>query len=84
MGVTELRKCPKCDVLPVQETYTHMPSLKEIRDGGYSITFGRYVCPVCGDAPSWGKSYSIHGGFDEKHIKVWNDHVHNRSEGVGA
>lgn len=76
MDVTNPVKCPRCSVFPIQETQTHMPSVKELRDGGYSITFGRYVCPVCGSAPSWGKSYSIRGGWD-KNISVWNEHVRN-------
>lgn len=67
----ELKPCPYCGVKPVQETKRVM--LSKIEDGGYPIAIGRYRCPLCGFAPSWGKSYSVSVfGFCDNHIEVWN------------
>lgn len=69
--MVELKRCPKCGCLPELEEKTHMPTDRELRDGYYSITIGRYKCPECGLAPNWGKCYSVHGG-NEKNAIVWN------------
>lgn len=49
-------------------------SLGRVEDGGYDIFIGRYKCPRCGNAPSWGQSYSVMYGWD-KNIGVWNRRV---------
>lgn len=68
LTMSELKAC-RCGAMPIQETQVHM--LGRIEDGGYPVTIGRHKCPECGNAPSWGQSYSIHYGWDEN-IGVWN------------
>ena len=69
----ELKPC-KCGAMPKQETQELM--LGKIEDGGYPVTIGRYVCPKCGFAPSWGQSYSIYRGWD-KNEEAWNRRAGN-------
>lgn len=71
--MAELKPC-RCGATPVQETESLM--LGKIKDGGYSVTQGRYVCPVCGYAPDWGLSYCVeYSGGWEKNAMVWNKKV---------
>ena len=72
MSMPELKACPKCGVLPVKETRKTM--LGKIRDGGYTVTDGRFKCPNCQRAPSWGKSYCVDYGWDSN-VEVWNKEV---------
>lgn len=53
--MSELLPC-KCGAMPEKESRKVM--LGKIQDGGYTIEVGRFVCPECGAAPNWGKSYS--------------------------
>lgn len=70
----QLKPCPKCNILPVKDKRRVM--LGKICDGGYTVTQGRYKCPNCQRAPSWGKCYCVDiYGWDEKEIEVWNDEV---------
>lgn len=64
----EVKPC-RCGSMPNKETQGFM--MGKIEDGGYSVTIGRFHCPVCDDGPSWGQSYSIYRGWN-KNIMVWN------------
>lgn len=67
----EIKSCPVCGVLPVKEAQR----MNVGGDGGYELTFGRYICPKCRLAPSWGKCYCVEYGFGKKEIKIWNEVV---------
>lgn len=67
----EIRPC-KCGTMPIKETRKVM--LGKIQDGCYPVISGRYKCPKCGFAPSWGASYCVQYGW-EKNIEVWNKSV---------
>ena len=67
-----------CGTMPVQEMRAVM--LGKIKDGGYTVIQGRYICPSCGNAPGWGKCYSIHGGWD-KNVDVWNKLIGGATDG---
>lgn len=70
-GMSKLLPC-KCGAMPEKESRKVM--LGKIQDGGYTIEVGRFVCPECGAAPNWGKSYSIMFGWD-KNTEVWNKFI---------
>lgn len=65
----KLKTCPKCKILPAKETKRVM--LGKIKDGGYEVTDGRFICPKCGFGPSWGQSYCVDYGWD-KNAELWN------------
>lgn len=71
-----LKPCNRCGVYPDLETKENKPTMKQIFEGAYTITLCRYKCPVCGEAPSWGQSFSIFGGTD-KAVMVWNERMIN-------
>lgn len=74
--IKEIKRCPKCGILPVKDKRRVM--LGKIQDGGYTITQGRYRCPNCQLAPSWGKSYCIDVyGWTLVEVKAWNEEVQN-------
>lgn len=58
-----------CGSLPVRETRRKM--LGKVQDGGFPVTLGRYICPVCEKAPSWGRCYCVDYGWQEN-VEVWN------------
>lgn len=67
-----------CGAMPVQETRAVM--LGKVTDGGYTVIHGRYKCPSCGKAPSWGQCYSIFRSWD-KNIEVWNRVIGGETNG---
>ena len=67
--MAKLLNCPKCDIMPEQETKIEM--LGTYRDGGYEVLQGRFVCPVCGFGQSWGQSYCVNYGW-EGNERMWN------------
>lgn len=70
--MADLKPCPKCNIQPVKETRLKM--LGKIRDGGYTVTQGRFKCPECGYGPSWGMGYCVDYGWD-RNVEVWNRRV---------
>lgn len=48
-----------------------MEMLGTYRDGGYTVTHGRYECPACGFGQSEGQSYSTAYGW-EANKRMWN------------
>ena len=62
----------KCGATPIVTYRTEYPTIKQIRDGAYPITFARYECPVCGLAPSWGQSYAFGELGMRNNTEVWN------------
>lgn len=61
-----------CGAIPVKENRTEM-RLK-VSEGGYPIVSGRLICPKCGKAPDWGKSFSVHCGWPQN-IALWNGFI---------
>lgn len=74
MNMPQLKPCSKCGILPVKETRSKI--LGKIRDGGYTVTEGRFRCPNCNRAPGWGKCYCVDYGWDAN-VDVWNKEVGN-------
>ena len=63
-----------CGAMPVQETQRVM--LGKVTDGGYSSVSGRYICPSCGKAPEWGRSYCVEYSLGWiNNAKVWNEMI---------
>lgn len=67
--------------MPVQETQRIMLG-NLVKDGGYSSVAGRFICPKCGKAPSWGKCYCVeHINGWINNAKVWNEMIGGETNG---
>lgn len=75
----QLKSCT-CGATPQREI-TRI-SCGKVTDGGYTLKHGRYKCPACGKAPSWGSCYCVE--YEQGWINnaiVWNKMIGGETNG---